>query len=42
MIKKKDLVVELFEQFASFLEAKELIFNEGQLVDASFTVVPRQ
>ena len=39
---KKGLVEELFEQFASFLAAKELLFNEGQLVDASFTLAPRQ
>lgn len=39
---KTGLVKELFEQFTSFLEEKELIFNEGQLIDASFTVAPRQ
>ena len=32
----------LFNQFLSFLEQKNLIFNEGKLVDASFTVAPRQ
>ena len=36
------LVEELFEQFTSFLEAQELIFNQGELIDASFTVAPRQ
>ncbi len=36
------LVEELFDQFIAYLEARELIFNEGQLVDASFTVAPRQ
>lgn len=36
------LVEEVFNQFKKYLEAKELIFNEGQLVDASFTVAPRQ
>lgn len=41
-ITKTGLVEELFEQFTSFLEEKELIFNEGQLIDASFTVAPRQ
>jgi transposase, IS5 family len=36
-------VVELlFSQFIKFLEDKGLIFNEGKLVDASFTVAPRQ
>jgi IS5 family transposase len=39
---KTGLVEELFEQFTSFLEEQELIFNEGQLIDASFTVAPRQ
>ena len=29
-------------QFKNYLESKELIFNEGQLVDASFTIEPRQ
>lgn len=36
------LVEELFNQFKNHLESKELIFNEGQLVDASFTIAPRQ
>ena len=39
---KTGLVEELFAQFTSFLEEKELILNEGQMVDASFTVAPRQ
>lgn len=38
----KGLVEKLFTAFKSYLESKELIFNEGQLVDASFTVAPRQ
>ncbi len=33
---------EVFVQFNSYLESKGLIFNEGQLVDASFTIAPRQ
>jgi IS5 family transposase len=41
-VSKTGLVEELFEQFVSFLEEKELLFNEGQMVDASFTVAPRQ
>jgi len=41
-VTKTGLVEELFEQFTSFLEQQELIFNEGQLIDASFTVAPRQ
>lgn len=32
----------LFGQFTEFLEKENLIFNEGKLVDASFTVAPRQ
>ena len=39
---KTGLVEELFAQFTSFLEEKDLILNEGQMVDASFTVAPRQ
>ncbi len=36
-------VVELlFSQFIQFLGDKNLIFNEGKLIDASFTVAPRQ
>ncbi len=41
-ITKTGLVDDLFEKFTSFLEKQELIFNEGQLIDASFTVAPRQ
>ncbi len=41
-VTKTGLVEELFAQFTSFLEEKELILNEGQMVDASFTVAPRQ
>lgn len=36
------VVTELFNQFLQFLEEKGLIFNEGKLIDASFTVAPRQ
>lgn len=32
----------LFHEFKSFLETKSLILNEGQMIDASFTVAPRQ
>lgn len=41
-VTKTGLVEELLEQFTSFLEEKEMIFNEGQLIDASFTVAPLQ
>jgi len=33
---------ELFELFVSHLEQKGLIFNEGQIIDASFMEIPRQ
>ncbi len=36
------LVEDLFGQFIGFLESKGMIFNKGQLVDASFTIAPRQ
>ena len=36
------LVEELFAQFVQYLELNELIINEGKMVDASFTVAPRQ
>ncbi len=36
------LVEDIFAQFGSYLESKELIINEGKMVDASFTVAPRQ
>jgi IS5 family transposase len=41
-VTKTGLVEDLFEQFTSFLENQNLIFNEGQLIDASFTIAPRQ
>lgn len=41
-VTKTGLVEELFEQFSSFLEEQSLIFNQGRLIDASFTVAPRQ
>jgi len=41
-VTKTGLVEELFEQFTSFLEEQALIFNEGRLIDASFTVAPRK
>lgn len=39
---KTGLTEDLFSEFKSFLESKALIFNEGQMIDASFTVAPRQ
>jgi len=36
------LVDELFGQFIGYLESNGLIFNEGQIIDASFTIAPRQ
>ena len=42
ILTKSGLIEDLFTQFKSFLETKELILNEGQMIDASFTVAPRQ
>jgi IS5 family transposase len=39
---KSGVVEMLFSQFTKFLEEKNLLFNEGKLVDASFTIAPRQ
>lgn len=36
------LVEILFKEFRDYLESCSLIFNEGQLIDASFTLAPRQ
>jgi len=36
------LVEVLYGQFRDYLESLGLIFNEGQLIDASFTIAPRQ
>lgn len=33
---------ELFDQFIGHLESNGLIFNEGQIIDDSFTIAPRQ
>ena len=35
-------IEELFKLFVSHLEQKGLIFNEGQIIDASFMEIPRQ
>lgn len=37
-----ELIDDLFARFISFLETNELVFNQGQMIDASFTVAPRQ
>lgn len=39
---KSGLVKILFNEFMKHLEGLGLIFNEGQLIDASFTIAPRQ
>jgi IS5 family transposase len=36
------LIPLLFNQFIAFLEDQSLILNEGKMVDASFTIAPRQ
>lgn len=38
----KGLVEKLFTEFKEYLENKGLIMNEGKMIDASFTVAPRQ
>jgi IS5 family transposase len=37
-----DLVKTIFLEFKTYLESQGLIINEGKMVDASFTVAPRQ
>ena len=39
---KLGIIEDIFAAFKEFLEVKELIFNEGQMIDASFTIAPRQ
>ena len=39
---KTGLSEELFDLFHSYLEQKGMILNEGKMVDASFTIAPRQ
>ena len=39
---KSGLSEKLFQQFVDELNAKGLIFNEGQIVDASFVLAPKQ
>ena len=41
-ITKKGLVEDIFTQFNEYLEAKGLMMNKGKMIDASFTVAPRQ
>jgi len=36
------LIEIIFDQFTQYLESKNLIMNEGKMIDASFTVAPRQ
>lgn len=36
------LIERLFNQFRDYLQDKGLIMNEGKMIDASFTVAPRQ
>jgi IS5 family transposase len=42
VLTSKGLVEKLFNQFRDYLEGKGLIMNEGKMIDASFTVAPRQ
>lgn len=38
----KGLVEKMFDEFHDFLENKGIIMNEGKMIDASFTIAPRQ
>jgi IS5 family transposase len=42
ILTSKGLIEKLFNEFRDYLEGKGLIMNEGKMIDASFTVAPRQ
>lgn len=42
LVTKTGLVEDLFAQFINYLESKSMLFSEGKMVDASFTIAPRQ
>jgi len=42
LLTTKGLVEKLFNEFRDYLEGKGLIMNEGKMIDASFTLAPRQ
>ena len=42
ILTKKGVVEKLFNEFRDYLESKGLIINEGKIIDASFTLAPRQ
>ena len=42
VLTSKGLVEKIFNQFRDYLENKGLIMKEGKMIDASFTVTPRQ
>lgn len=42
ILTKKGVVEKLFNEFRNYLESKGLIINEGEIIDASFTLAPRQ
>lgn len=41
-ITNQGVVEDIFTQFTNFLERKGLIMNQGKMIDASFTIAPRQ
>ena len=41
-VTKEGLIEKIFQQFNAYLEGKGLIMNEGKMIDASFTIAPRQ
>jgi IS5 family transposase len=41
-ITESGFIEQIFEQFNQFLSSNGLIMNQGKMVDASFTIAPRQ
>jgi len=42
LVTKTGFVEDFFTQFINYLESKSMLFSEGKMVDASFTIAPRQ
>ncbi len=41
-LRKKNMCEQLFHRFVEYLNERSLIFNEGQIIDASFVLAPKQ
>ena len=41
-LRKKNMCEQLFHRFVEYLDKRGLIFNEGQIIDASFVLAPKQ